>query len=342
MLIVEDEPYWYLQYPSVINQSRGNEAAPKEHRSELANKTLKSSGSEFLDSLIPSYLSIDTDGRVIRLDTFSKTVAPGCRLGWITAQPDIVDKLLRITETSTQQPSGFVQSVIAQTIMGPQASIPPNSKKPQMGWEVDGWVRWIAGLRGNYERRMQLMCSILDEGKEIVNASHQRPLSAKHPIASSSPMIVPKARSSGADNEWCMISKTTAYSFSWPTGGMFLWLKMNFSTHPLYGKLPSEKLSRSFWIYLTGAPHRVLAGPGTLFSSSEAINREQAWKYFRLCFAAIDEGEVKESSERFVEGVRSFWSKKSLDEIPDPDAPDAATLDLDVSGFCNLAGLSMC
>jgi hypothetical protein len=31
--------------------------------------TSKSSGFPFLDSLVPSYLSIDTEGRVIRLDT---------------------------------------------------------------------------------------------------------------------------------------------------------------------------------------------------------------------------------------------------------------------------------
>lgn len=50
-----------------------------------------SSGYPFLDSLVPSFLSMDTDGRVIRLDTFSKILVPGCRVGWITAQPDPTD-----------------------------------------------------------------------------------------------------------------------------------------------------------------------------------------------------------------------------------------------------------
>ena len=43
-------------------------------------------------SLGKSYMSLDTDGRVIRLDSFAKFVAPGFRLGWLTAHPHFVDK----------------------------------------------------------------------------------------------------------------------------------------------------------------------------------------------------------------------------------------------------------
>lgn len=94
IIIVEDDPYWYLQYPSAATheaESRGLSTP----RLTLTHKPVKSSGYEFIDSLVPSYLSVDTDGRVIRLDTFSKTVAPGCRLGWITAQPAFIERLLR-------------------------------------------------------------------------------------------------------------------------------------------------------------------------------------------------------------------------------------------------------
>lgn len=97
VIIVEDDPYWYLQYPSadiLEAQSRGLERKSNDDRSSLP-EGWKSSGYPFLDSLVPSYLNIDVDGRVIRLDTFSKTVAPGCRLGWITAQPDFVERFVR-------------------------------------------------------------------------------------------------------------------------------------------------------------------------------------------------------------------------------------------------------
>lgn len=99
IIIIEDDPYWYLQYPSA-NPSRFSAAK----HDPCPPSTRKSSGYAFLDSLVPSYLSVDTQGRVVRLDTFSKTVAPGCRLGWITTQPALCERLLRITECSTQQP----------------------------------------------------------------------------------------------------------------------------------------------------------------------------------------------------------------------------------------------
>jgi hypothetical protein len=40
---------------------------------------------EFIKSLVPSFLSIDVDGRVCRLESFSKVIAPGSRVGWIVA-----------------------------------------------------------------------------------------------------------------------------------------------------------------------------------------------------------------------------------------------------------------
>lgn len=50
-----------------------------------------------------SYLGLDTDGRVLRVDSFAKFLAPGLRLGWVTAHPQIVDKL-----TMTIQVGGSV------------------------------------------------------------------------------------------------------------------------------------------------------------------------------------------------------------------------------------------
>jgi DNA-binding transcriptional MocR family regulator len=94
IVIIEDDPYWYLQYPSAAvheAKARGYDTL----QGQQTHKPVTASGYEFIDSLIPSYLSIDVDGRVIRLDTFSKTVAPGCRLGYVTAQPEVIERLTR-------------------------------------------------------------------------------------------------------------------------------------------------------------------------------------------------------------------------------------------------------
>lgn len=47
----------------------------------------------FSGETIPTLKSMDTEGRVIMLGTFSKILAPGLRLGWVVAAPDIIEKL---------------------------------------------------------------------------------------------------------------------------------------------------------------------------------------------------------------------------------------------------------
>ena len=37
-----------------------------------------------------SFLSLDTEGRVLRLDSFSKVLAPGFRIGWVTGPPALI------------------------------------------------------------------------------------------------------------------------------------------------------------------------------------------------------------------------------------------------------------
>ncbi|KAL9125130.1 MAG: hypothetical protein Q9217_005619 [Psora testacea] len=334
VIIIEDDPYWYLQYPSVNASSLQNRFHPTSNNARPGdpyhypyysptglsmpyrhNPTalLESSGYEFLDSLVPSYLSVDYEGRVVRLDTFSKTVAPGCRLGWITTQPALCERLLRITETSTQQPSGFVQSIIAELIMGPQNKNGKGGSKDEKGWQTDGWVRWLEGLRGNYERRMNTMCFILEEGKEIVKAGRRKSLSAER-----------------GEDEWSVIEKTQLYDFAWPRGGMFIWLHLRFETHPLYKKVEQhERLAKALFIHLTTPQYRVLASPGTIFAATDEIKEEKGWQYFRLCFAAVDEDLLAGLSRKLVAGIHSFWGFKNVDDVEelvlrdvDPSAGD--------------------
>ncbi|KAL8641321.1 MAG: hypothetical protein Q9228_001855 [Teloschistes exilis] len=303
IVIIEDDPYWYLQYPSANPSSvtTGRDPASSNGMaSSPSSKTPKSSGYPFLDSLVPSYLSVDTEGRVVRLDTFSKTVAPGCRLGWITAQPALCERFLRITESSTQQPSGFVQSMIAEMIMGPQNRHGRGGGKDDLGWQTDGWVRWLEGLRGNYERRMQTMCHILESGKQLVKTGRRRSMT----------------------DEWSVVDTVPMFDFVWPLGGMFMWIRLNFESHPLWKKTSPEKLSRGLWIHLTTPKYLILVCPGSLFAPTDEIREERSFRYFRICFAAADEEEIAPMSHRFVEGCKSFWAKKSLDDIDEDMAED--------------------
>jgi DNA-binding transcriptional MocR family regulator len=297
VIIIEDEPYWYMQFPSVIGPDIAKRYFPEPPSDVTGAKKL--SGFDFLDSLMPSYLSIDTDGRVVRLDTFSKTISPGCRLGWITAQPALIERLLRVTEVATQQPSGFVQSIVAEHLIGPYDSHDGGrgGGKDGRGWAVEGWVRWLAGLRGAYERRMQMMCRILEDGKYML-----------------------MSKSLGGEGHattepWSVIDKVQMYNFVWPRGGMFVWIKIHLSTHPLHGKIEPFELSQALWLHLTTKPYLVLVAPGTIFSPTPEIAERRGFMFYRLCYAAVGDDEVEAASNRFVEGVNSFWSKNVLDEV---------------------------
>ncbi|KAI0157536.1 pyridoxal phosphate-dependent transferase [Xylariaceae sp. FL1272] len=307
VIIIEDDPYWYLQFPSAeIEEAKARNKPIPEFKA--ANTLPKKSGYDFLDSLAPSFLNIDVDGRVVRLDTFSKTVAPGCRLGWITSTKEICERILRISESGTQQPSGFVQVVIAESIMGPQpeamAAFSSRSRKDKTtftGWKTDGFVRWLSGLRGEYERRMNQMCTLLEE--------HAYQLKQSTPVRD-------------ADADWGVITKTKLYDFDWPRGGMFLWLRVYFESHPLYNKpgsagnkINGTALSTALMVYLTYKPHLVLVSPGMMFSATPEIAASRGWAYFRLCFAAESDEQITGCSTRLGNGIQKFWQIKKVKEL---------------------------
>lgn len=338
IIIIEDDPYWYLQFPTATAHNTTTTAEPGnvsfnphvpmfangEPRPEVSlladgsTTPWKTSGFDFLDSLVPSYLNFDTEGRVIRLDTFSKTVAPGCRLGWITAQPALIERIQRITETCEGHPSGFVQSLIATLLLGgPKAQGNPATS----GWQAEGWVRWLAGLRGNYERRMNQMCRTLDEGRHLVQSGDHI--------------------DDAASDSWAVVEKTPLLSFDRPYGGMFLWLTVHFESHPLWSeyqdplstttisfasahttppRVPNHpvgptRLAHALWLYWLQPHTRVLVTPGQIFSPTPTIAAADGWRHFRLCFAALDEDILNSACERLVKGTQAFWRITDSEEI---------------------------
>ncbi len=78
LLIVEDVPYRWLRY----------------------------SGEE-----LPMLSSMDASGRVIGLFTFSKIFSPGMRLGWITAEEQIMDKIVQAKQATDLCTSAFTQAI---------------------------------------------------------------------------------------------------------------------------------------------------------------------------------------------------------------------------------------
>ncbi len=78
ILIVEDSPYSYLRYEG---------------------------------ESMPHIMSMDTDGHVLRMQTFSKILAPGFRIAWTTGPKELIDKLVIAKQSSDLCTNPFGQYV---------------------------------------------------------------------------------------------------------------------------------------------------------------------------------------------------------------------------------------
>ncbi|KAI4907392.1 hypothetical protein J4E90_009421 [Alternaria incomplexa] len=130
--ILEDEPYYFLQMQPYTGANAPSVPPPASH-------------ADFIESLVPSYLSIDTDGRVIRFDSFSKVIAPGSRIGWITAPAEVVERYSKHADVSTQNPAGMSQLILFKLL--------------DEHWGHAGYLDWLIHMRMQYTHRRDIILS---------------------------------------------------------------------------------------------------------------------------------------------------------------------------------------
>lgn len=125
VVIIEDDAYYTLQYPRVPGgPQRG------------------------LSDLEPSYLSLDTDGRVLRLDSLAKALAPGLRLGWATGAPAIINKLVACIHGSALGPCATSQVIVSEMMEA---------------WGQRGLEAHVTAMQTAYSRRAHVITSAAAE-----------------------------------------------------------------------------------------------------------------------------------------------------------------------------------
>lgn len=144
LYLMEDEPYYFLQMQPYTGPDSPDAPPPASH-------------ADFLASLVPSFLSLDTDGRVMRMDSFSKVIAPGARVGWITASEQIVERYRTHADLSTQGPSGIAQLVLFKLL--------------EEHWGHAGYLDWLIHIRMQYTARRNVMLDACERylPKQIVS-----------------------------------------------------------------------------------------------------------------------------------------------------------------------------
>lgn len=93
--LIEDDAYYYLQF----DRTPG---APQPG----------------LKGLSRSLLSLDVEGRVVRLDACSKVLAPGLRVGWATAPPAVMGRMVRAMQSAVQGANSLAQILVHRLLSG--------------------------------------------------------------------------------------------------------------------------------------------------------------------------------------------------------------------------------
>lgn len=94
---------------------------------------------------IPSIKSLDTQGRVIQLGSFSKILSPGMRLGWVVAEPELAEKLC-LLKTAADTQNSTMNMYAADRFMDM--------------YDIEAH---IASIRKVYKKKKDLMLDAIDE-----------------------------------------------------------------------------------------------------------------------------------------------------------------------------------
>lgn len=173
-------------------------------------------------------MKLDYQGRVIRLESFSKTLGPGLRLGYFIANSAFTERLLRASEVETQDPSGLSQALVLSLMQR---------------WSIDGYIIWLQNLRNQYQIRRDWMINAIGKHFELSNALIFPTIKDEGLVAS--------LRSPSGD-------LVPIFNFVAPTAGMFIWSKFYLSQNPSFKKLqrnkeimdPEQTFAEELWMQL--------------------------------------------------------------------------------------------
>ncbi|KAF8311285.1 PLP-dependent transferase [Clavulina sp. PMI_390] len=296
IIIIEDDPYHFLQSGPYIRP----DARMNAYAAEVTDQ-------DWLASLAGSFIRYDYEGRVIRLDTFSKVIGPGSRLGILTAPKCLIQHLENAQTGTSTAPSGLSQALIGTVLMQ---------------WGIDGFVRWQRGLRGIYRMRRDWVLDLLfekfDIQEEFGNDGHLTYVGyakgVTSPVRTKSSMVEYQGK------EYGKVKPTQLLRFTPPAGGMFLWLEFDLSQHPEFASIaarPGNTLASarnilSHRLFTALVEHDVLLRPGHVFQvvpDDERDARGETTAYMRLAFSTVEYPQLQMAITNFVRAVSDFFCK---------------------------------
>jgi len=117
LLVLEDDPYFYLQFQKGADRP-------------------------------PSFLSLDTQGRVVRFDSFSKILSSGIRLGFVTGPKQIINQIVLHMQVSVLHASSLSQVLVSDLLTQ---------------WGSEGFHQHIQKVENFYEKRRDAIIEAADK-----------------------------------------------------------------------------------------------------------------------------------------------------------------------------------
>ncbi|XP_069165273.1 kynurenine/alpha-aminoadipate aminotransferase, mitochondrial [Procambarus clarkii] len=109
LIILEDDPYYFLH---------------------------------FCEKALPSFLELDIEGRVVRFDSFSKTVSAGLRIGYVTGPKPLIERIVM-----------DVMSTVLHASVLPQVMLSEILRR----WGLQGYLHHGREVRDLYRERRDIM-----------------------------------------------------------------------------------------------------------------------------------------------------------------------------------------
>lgn len=156
--IIEDDAYFYQQHNASDDHDDDDDMAV----AGLAGLTPQ------------SFLTVDSEGLVLRLDTFSKVLAPGFRLGWVSGAKKFVEAYEKLAYVSSQNGSSLSMVCVSAILQhwGPegfechlrslQLALRKRCRALLRACEkhLDGWATWQVPSSGMF---LWLHCTKLSQ-----------------------------------------------------------------------------------------------------------------------------------------------------------------------------------
>ncbi|RXW25327.1 hypothetical protein EST38_g512 [Candolleomyces aberdarensis] len=142
LIIIEDDPYYFLYYgdapkpPSYFALDRQHQYQHQQPENRQGT-----------GSACPPSSPGELGGRVVRLDSFSKIISAGFRLGWVTGPSIIVTAIERHNASTVVQPSSLSQMVLLKLLQT---------------WGLKGFLDHADKTASFYRERRDVLKSLLE------------------------------------------------------------------------------------------------------------------------------------------------------------------------------------